>query len=164
MRLWAAERSMKVPAGIMALTVGAWGISLALRELYDSLFLSLYTDPISFVIIVAVLINSLATCWLGVRALADRRYRTVPSSPVAMRPRALTTNRILGFLLLTTGVACILYILFVVYLIYWLRSVLPWNDPEEPLAVYRVLDVLITSICAGWFGLKLVRRKADLQS
>jgi hypothetical protein len=151
---------MRSFATIAVLVAGAGGISLALNEAHESYAVAVYTSPIEAVMTAALLLNSLATCWLGIRALVDfhRQVVSVHSSGV-MRPRISAIIRLLGFFLLATGVACTLYILFAVYLVYSIRSVLPWNDPKEPLALYRGLAVLITSICACWLGVKLMRRR-----
>ena len=150
---------MRTLATIAALAVGAWGISFAVIEGYQAYVVYVYTSPIEAIFIAAVLLNSLATCWLGI-ALNEFPSPIVPSHPIgAIRPRTLAAFRVLGFLLLITGLGCVFYLLFGVYLAYVIRSVLPWNDPEEALALYRGLALLITSVCACWVGVKVLRQR-----
>ena len=157
---WPSRRLMRPLTAIAAFAAGAWGISLALNEAYDSYAVAAYTSTLENIFIAALLVNSLASCWLAVRALIDLRHPVVPVHfGGGSHPGISGAIRALGALLVGTGIGCVLYLLLAIYIIYGVRGVLPWNDPLAPMAPFYVLDVLITSFCACWLGLKLMQRR-----
>lgn len=150
---------MRALTAIAALAAGVWGISLAVTEAYDSFFVSHYTSPLEAIIIAALLVNSLVSCWMGMKGLVFRGRQAAPLDPREGMSRRTAAAKILGVLLIVTGASVILYSMFAAYIVYDLRSVLPWTDDMDPLAPYRDAAVLITSICAGWLGFRFVRRR-----
>ena len=157
MTVLSTGRLMGIPIAIAVLAAGAWGISLAANETYDNYAVAAYTSPLAVITIAAAMINSLATCWLGVIALMDfsRSVRPVRFRGI-IRPTISTPIRALGTLLVITSVGCVFYLFFGIYVVYVVRSVLPWTD-SSPLVLYREIDLLITSICACWLGVEILR-------
>lgn len=151
---------MNTLAAIAMLSAGVWGVGYAVHELYQSYIVRAYSyiSPPDAIFDAFLLINSLVACWLGSRALIDLRRPALPIPGSAMGSESPAASRPIGLLLLTTGVGCFLYTVLTAYIVYGLRSMLPSVDTYSMLALFRAPGVLVTSICACWLGMRLVRR------
>lgn len=148
-------------ASIALLGIGASGVIIAVYEIYAIYAVYSSTDPMLVLIIAAILINSLISCWLGMKILIFRRHLAVSIDPPKKISRRTVAAKSLGMLLIVTGASAILYIMYGVYVVYKVRSVLPWTDDMDTLAPFLQADVLITSVTACWVGARLAHgRKA----